>query len=1143
MATPRPGLERPAFYALRAGARARPRHAAAPAVHGVAPELRAARRRGRAGRPRRAPRGDAGRVLPRGRRRARTRWTSCTAGRWRRALSRRTLVVLAVAALVGAVAIGVVVMVDVSWTLAPFVVVGTFLVLAYNLEWFGGRFHTDLWFALAWGAFPALTSWWIQALAVPRVGAAGGGRLLRAERRPAAAEHAGARVASSHRVAERRTGGERRNARGASPRRRSRRRSRAHSRRCRSRWCSCRSASSPCGCERPACSTSSCPNPPSGSPTAARRNMRRPTSCGERRGRLRLDQTRVLGQLVRWRIPGLPADLRYLELLRSEPFVVLHEAQHELVCGLCGRIWTLRRDYPVLDGADAFRAFHQPGTVRVLYANWVADADGRGRNQRRSPRPAGRCTRPSRPDSRPSADQRVPGPDLQRGPRNDDPPRRAQRIVTRSPDIAAQYGCELAGRDPARRSLPPRQQIGAGGMSTVYVAFDTTLERHVAIKVMHRDIAARRGAARALPPRGARDRPALHPYVVGVIDAGEEGEEADDVRTPYIVLEYVEGETLKERIRRCKRLDVDEAVAYAIEIARALEAAHDREIVHRDVKPQNVLIDEEGDGQGHRLRHRSLARPGGPDRRRPRARHDRLRLARAGARPRRHRPVRPLLARHRAVRDADRRRPVPRREPGQPSRCATSATSCPDVQLAPPGGLQRAGGGRRPRDRQGPRRALRRRRRDDRRPRGRAGDRDGAHRAHAGRGDGGPAHAARASSAGGCRCACAIPRRSRRARAARGRRGDRRDRPRDRRQRGAPTRADRAPRRRAVADKQPALQAVRARRGRGATTTTRSATTASTPRRPRALDRDPGTSWSTENYVDGSLGKAGVGLYVDAKPTVAAPARWTSCTPTPGWKGDVYGAPATTSRRRRCATRAGRRSPRSPTRRAKQASILDTAGNAFRYYLIWITSCRRAATASRSPRSTSTAERRRHVRSGTRARASWRSMPITHEPRTSVARTATRSPPTASRRRSSRVNPGIVLSSLSSTSSPSTKKSARARPLQPGGRERLDGELAHPLASPRPRSAPGRRAPCRPARTWPRSRTSPAPRRSDDLARRARLRLARVRRAPSTRPRSPARRPRRSPAGRGANASRAPARARTPAPRARSRPTTPAAPA
>jgi serine/threonine-protein kinase len=73
-----------------------------------------------------------------------------------------------------------------------------------------------------------------------------------------------------------------------------------------------------------------------------------------------------------------------------------------------------------------------------------------------------------------------------------------------------------------------------------------------------------------------------------VIDAGE-----DDHR-PYIVFEYVEGETLKERIRRLGRLPVSEALAYSIEIARALGAAHARHIVHRDVKPQNVLIDEEG---------------------------------------------------------------------------------------------------------------------------------------------------------------------------------------------------------------------------------------------------------------------------------------------------------------------------------------------------------------------------------------------------------------------------------------------------------------------------------------------------------------------------------------------------------------------
>src|SRR6201991_3233036 len=131
-------------------------------------------------------------------------------------------------------------------------------------------------------------------------------------------------------------------------------------------------------------------------------------------------------------------------------------------------------------------------------------------------------------------------------------------------------------------------QIGAGGMSTVYRAFDSVLERRVAVKLMHREIAADtdqlerfRREARAV----AQPSP---PHIVGVIDAGEE-----DGR-PYIVLEYVEGETLKERIRRMGRLPIDEAIAYAIEIARALGAAHARQIVHRDIKPQNVLVDEEG---------------------------------------------------------------------------------------------------------------------------------------------------------------------------------------------------------------------------------------------------------------------------------------------------------------------------------------------------------------------------------------------------------------------------------------------------------------------------------------------------------------------------------------------------------------------
>jgi hypothetical protein len=85
-------------------------------------------------------------------------------------LSRRTLIALAVASLLGAVAVGVAVMITVTWTLAPFIVVGAFLVLAYNLELAGGRFHSDLWFALSWGAFPALSSYWINAREVRPAG-------------------------------------------------------------------------------------------------------------------------------------------------------------------------------------------------------------------------------------------------------------------------------------------------------------------------------------------------------------------------------------------------------------------------------------------------------------------------------------------------------------------------------------------------------------------------------------------------------------------------------------------------------------------------------------------------------------------------------------------------------------------------------------------------------------------------------------------------------------------------------------------------------------------------------------------------------------------------------------------------------------
>src|SRR5918994_429426 len=132
------------------------------------------------------------------------------------------------------------------------------------------------------------------------------------------------------------------------------------------------------------------------------------------------------------------------------------------------------------------------------------------------------------------------------------------------------------------------EKIGSGGMSSVYRAFDPMLERWVAIKLMHRDISNDPDQLERFRREARAVAQLNHPHVVTVIDAGE------DDGAPYIVFEYVEGETLKDRIRRLGRLPVAEAVAYAIEIARALECAHAHLLVHRDVKPQNVLIDPDG---------------------------------------------------------------------------------------------------------------------------------------------------------------------------------------------------------------------------------------------------------------------------------------------------------------------------------------------------------------------------------------------------------------------------------------------------------------------------------------------------------------------------------------------------------------------
>src|SRR3984893_4576160 len=110
-------------------------------------------------------------------------------------------------------------------------------------------------------------------------------------------------------------------------------------------------------------------------------------------------------------------------------------------------------------------------------------------------------------------------------------------------------------------------RIGAGGMSTVYRALDETLQRPVAIKLMSREVATDSDQLERFRREARAVAQLSHPHVVGVIDAGE------DEGSPYIVLEYVEGETLKDRIRRQGRLPIAEAVAYAIEIGRHLRCA------------------------------------------------------------------------------------------------------------------------------------------------------------------------------------------------------------------------------------------------------------------------------------------------------------------------------------------------------------------------------------------------------------------------------------------------------------------------------------------------------------------------------------------------------------------------------------------
>jgi len=93
---------------------------------------------------------------------------------------------------------------------------------------------------------------------------------------------------------------------------------------------------------------------------------------------VRVCDARTLGRVVRWRIPDTPRDIPYRDLFRRYPFAVLDEGDDWSISGLCGRIWTIQRDYPHIAGADDFLAWERPGTVRVILAHWIEpNGDGR----------------------------------------------------------------------------------------------------------------------------------------------------------------------------------------------------------------------------------------------------------------------------------------------------------------------------------------------------------------------------------------------------------------------------------------------------------------------------------------------------------------------------------------------------------------------------------------------------------------------------------------------------------------------------------------------------------------------------------------------------------------------------------------------
>lgn len=133
-----------------------------------------------------------------------------------------------------------------------------------------------------------------------------------------------------------------------------------------------------------------------------------------------------------------------------------------------------------------------------------------------------------------------------------------------------------------------KQFIGGGGMANVYLAKDMILERDVAIKILRLDFANDDELIRRFHREAQSATSLVHSNIVNIYDVGEEN------NIYYIVMEYVEGETLKQYIQRNHPIPIEKIVDIMTQIASAVSHAHQNNIIHRDIKPQNILIDHQG---------------------------------------------------------------------------------------------------------------------------------------------------------------------------------------------------------------------------------------------------------------------------------------------------------------------------------------------------------------------------------------------------------------------------------------------------------------------------------------------------------------------------------------------------------------------